>query len=434
MYDKICKVCGQPFQSTSPSKQICERPHYRTCEICGKDFILPRGREYDTKLTCCSKECTNIKRGRNIKAALSTKPKGYNAPKTLHHRVCKYCGKEFDTYNAREYYCEGPHYKTCEVCGKQFEVDRAQIFNKTTTCSNACRIKLSLHSYIGDDVTYEKWMNFCSDPEAYIHSHFDHTPTYLELTTKLGMASSTIQQQLAKHNLEYLVERYVSTMEQEVMDYIKLLGVNNIIHNDRKLIYPKELDIYLPDYNVAFECNPTVSHNSSVAFLEDTIISPLYHQRKTELCEAQGIRLFHIFGYEWTHNQEIIKSMICNILRKNTTRIFARHTAVKEVSYNDTVRFLNLNHRQGWVQCAVSLGLYYGEELVSIMTFGKARKGMNKYNAQYELLRFCSKKYTSVIGGASKLFKHFIDIITEVWGKEEIHSNFYCRGYSKYYF
>ena len=38
------------------------------------------------------------------------------------------------------------------------------------------------------------------------------------------------------------------------------------------------------------------------------------------------------------------------------------------------------------------------------MTFGKSRYGKNY---DWELLRFCNKKYTSVIGGASKLFKHF---------------------------
>ena len=52
------------------------------------------------------------------------------------------------------------------------------------------------------------------------------------------------------------------------------------------------------------------------------------------------------------------------------------------------------------------MGLYYNNELVSVMTFVKSRFD-KKY--QYELSRYCNRLYTTVIGGASKLFKHFIN-------------------------
>ena len=44
------------------------------------------------------------------------------------------------------------------------------------------------------------------------------------------------------------------------------------------------------------------------------------------------------------------------------------------------------------------------------MTFGKLRKNLgNKHiEGKYELLRFCNKLNTNVVGGASKLFKYFI--------------------------
>jgi len=45
------------------------------------------------------------------------------------------------------------------------------------------------------------------------------------------------------------------------------------------------------------------------------------------------------------------------------------------------------------------------------MTFGKKRiiLKLKSMNNEYELLRFCNKLNTSVIGGASKLFKYFVD-------------------------
>lgn len=45
------------------------------------------------------------------------------------------------------------------------------------------------------------------------------------------------------------------------------------------------------------------------------------------------------------------------------------------------------------------------------MTFGNLRKNMNSKSdsmCQYEMLRFCNKLNTNVIGGASKLFNYFI--------------------------
>ena len=44
------------------------------------------------------------------------------------------------------------------------------------------------------------------------------------------------------------------------------------------------------------------------------------------------------------------------------------------------------------------------------MTFGKKRKNMGgkSKDGEFELLRFCNILNTNVVGGASKLFKHFI--------------------------
>lgn len=54
----------------------------------------------------------------------------------------------------------------------------------------------------------------------------------------------------------------------------------------------------------------------------------------------------------------------------------------------------------------INLGLFYNDELVEVMTFDESR--FNK-NYEYELIRLCTLKYCSVIGGASKLFKYFLD-------------------------
>ena len=91
---------------------------------------------------------------------------------------------------------------------------------------------------------------------------------------------------------------------------------------------------------------------------------------------------------------------------KNNRKIYARECVVKEVGPKEKANFLFENHRQKNDNSSVRLGLYYNEELVSLMTFGKPR--FNK-NYKWELLRFCSKADTTVVGGASKLFKYFLN-------------------------
>ena len=42
------------------------------------------------------------------------------------------------------------------------------------------------------------------------------------------------------------------------------------------------------------------------------------------------------------------------------------------------------------------------------MVFGSSRHFVGNGKTKYELIRFCNKINTNVIGGASKLFKYFI--------------------------
>ena len=118
---------------------------------------------------------------------------------------------------------------------------------------------------------------------------------------------------------------------------------------------------------------------------------------------------FHIFEDEWLYQKEIVKSRINNILGNNKEKIYARNCDIRIVENKDCRVFLEKNHIQGNVNGMCNLGLYHQNELVSLMSFGKLRKnlGSNARNNEYELLRFCNKLNTSVIGGASKLLNFF---------------------------
>lgn len=272
---------------------------------------------------------------------------------------------------------------------------------------------------IGQKVTepnkLELWLEFKIDPKQFILSRFDAKPTVSQLCQMLGVTDTPVYEILLQHNASELVEHTYSSMESQVYEFLKSLDSNLlIVRNDRTVIKPLELDLYLPNYNVAIECNPTITHNSSCTNpWGKAPLSYKYHADKSAKAAEAGILLFHIFGYEWNTRPEVIKSMLRNLIGKTTDRVYARNTYVCEVSDFVCKRFLDENHRQGATTSKIRLGLKMkgSDKLVSVMTFSKVRKTMgdsSNSTAMWELSRFCNKVDTSVVGGASKLFKYFI--------------------------
>jgi len=89
-----------------------------------------------------------------------------------------------------------------------------------------------------------------------------------------------------------------SFAEQEIANYIKSSYPNlEIITNTRKIISPKELDIYIPEKKLAIEFNGDYWHSTKYA-------GETSHLNKTNLCEDQGIKLIQIMEHEWSNNKE----------------------------------------------------------------------------------------------------------------------------------
>lgn len=205
-----------------------------------------------------------------------------------------------------------------------------------------------------------------------------------------------------KQNCPKCIER-TSVWEKEIKEFIESIGVK-IDNNNREILNGKEIDIFIPNFNIGIECNGVYYH--SEAFITDKN----YHINKTNCANNKNIKLIHIFEDEWKTKQNIVKSRLRNLFHKNDYKIYARKCEIKNVSHEETKCFLNENHIQGYVPSKINIGLYYNNELVSLMTFGNLRKnlGSEKKENMFELLRFCNKLNTSVIGGASKLFKYFL--------------------------
>ena len=173
--------------------------------------------------------------------------------------------------------------------------------------------------------------------------------------------------------------------------------------NNRTVLKSKELDVYIPSKNLAIECNGCYWHSESEK-------PKNYHIEKMKECNSLGIQLVQIWEDWIVHKPEIVKSLILSKLGIYKERIYARKCEIREIPATDCTNFLEINHLQGSVNGSIRIGLYYNDELVSVMVFGKKRKSLNSSSTGnvYELYRYCNKKNTQVIGGASKLFNHFI--------------------------
>lgn len=192
----------------------------------------------------------------------------------------------------------------------------------------------------------------------------------------------------------------ISKAENDLVQFFKDQNIT-VESNTRNIIPPKELDIYLPEYNIAIEYNGLYWHS------EERGRDKNYHLNKTNECSKKGIKLIHIFEDEWIYKKEIVKSRLNSYLGKSDI-IYARKTKLELITSKDAMIFCNENHIQGGVNSKINLGLKYNNELVSVMTFSKVNSSRGKQDIEYELVRFCNKLNTTVVGGASKLFSYFV--------------------------
>lgn len=216
--------------------------------------------------------------------------------------------------------------------------------------------------------------------------------TMKDVAEIVGTSSEYLYYKCKEYGIEINFEKRFSSYEEELRKII----TDDYICN--KNIEGKELDIYIPSKHIGIEFNGNYWHGE--------LNKPInWHKDKSIYFENKGIFVYHIWEWEWNNKKEQIINQLNNILGYNKEKIYARKCIIKEVNVKDKNTFLELNHLQGKDRSTINFGLYYNNNLVSLMTFVKP-KFNNHY--EWELSRFCSKSGCNVIGGASKLFNYFI--------------------------
>ncbi len=99
-----------------------------------------------------------------------------------------------------------------------------------------------------------------------------------------------------------------SEYEFELIQSINEIYYGKIFKRTRKIITPQELDIYLPELNLAIEYNGNYWHSIEAGLDKE------YHLNKSLLCRAKNIRLIHIYEFEdFEQQKQLLKDLILGI-------------------------------------------------------------------------------------------------------------------------
>lgn len=236
--------------------------------------------------------------------------------------------------------------------------------------------------------------------------HNNKTKTLSEMSSELGVTYRTVWLAFDRLGLEPIFYRpKYNRIEKDIHDFItkELEYTGDVRINDRTIIGPKELDIYIPDRNLSIELNGIYWHSYDS---RPTTVEKNRHLHKRNLCIEKNIKLLQIWDTEWIEKNHIIKDIIRRSLGLSKRVIYARNTSVRHVTSEASNKFLSDNHIQSGKNARYRYGLYTKEdELVSIMTFSRPRFDTN---TDYEMIRFCSKSNIHIIGGIKKLYAAFI--------------------------
>lgn len=148
-----------------------------------------------------------------------------------------------------------------------------------------------------------------NDPTWIRHQHFELKRSLTEIALSLGVDPTMIQNKFKEFKLGTPQRFAVATNEKEIVEYLTGLGIK-VISNTRRIIPPLELDIFLPEFNIAIEHCGIYWHSSKHKASD-------YHLHKLQKCVDKGVRLITLFEDEWTFNRKVVERVLFTILDRS---------------------------------------------------------------------------------------------------------------------
>ena len=195
---------------------------------------------------------------------------------------------------------------------------------------------------------------------------------------------------------------------------------NDIVQSYRpEWLLGKEIDIFIPNLNVAIEFNGSAFHHSSKtenlnSFLRSVSKDPSYHHEKWKACFENGVTLISVYDFYWKDplKKEIYKSKFKHALGLDT-KIYARKCIIKEISNSESKQFFEDNHIEGPgfnYKDLKSFGMYHNNDLVMCASIGDIYNQSSK-SWDKKLQRICTLQGNTVVGGISKLTSYLLKTV-----------------------
>jgi hypothetical protein len=192
----------------------------------------------------------------------------------------------------------------------------------------------------------------------------------------------------------------ISKDEKDISALINELGFS--VSKTRDIISPLEIDIYIPEKNLAIEYCGIYWHGERKGKTRE------YHLKKFIECQKLGIPLLTVYDLEYNRKPDVLFSIIKHRLGISPNKIHSRKCDIKVIKDKSHKDFFNQNHLHGNGRASFVVGAYYNDTLLSAMSFTKPRFSSRH---EMEISRFCNKVGYNIPGIAGRLFSKVVNEI-----------------------
>lgn len=433
-YTVVCP-CGKTFTTRCPDRKFCSEECKKkytkvtasfslVCEACGKTF---------TSCKPFAKFCSRACRHRGCYKYESKCEDG------TYKKVCKRCGKEFETGSKNKCFCDGCTVTKNREKAATYACRHPEKVRQNTFASNekqrGRRAMVRMDNAVKIQEVFKTTAEQC--PPIVKKLEFDYMRLGLVRLTRNKvhciMCGNDFYISKTGSDGRRRLDRYV-TGQTSPCPYCGQSGkpvyggATNVVgsssENEIAALYPNftvrhyrpgfmegtEIDLFDPVNRLGIELHGLSWH--STKFSDDSS----RHFKKASMAESGGIQLLQIYESEWAQRRECVIDKIDAILHKEMVKIPARKLQVKEMRTERERRllcgFMEKNHIQGPAGSNWAVALMDGEEIAAACTFklgtgyaiGGHASGTECY---WELNRFATRLHTCVQGGLSRCIAAF---------------------------
>lgn len=304
--------------------------------------------------------------------------------------VCKCCGGKVDLYNYR--------------LGKE------NVFRQY--CSNECYLKEGRDMEKVKKSRYKTLIKKISDKCGYKCEYTDDTHKFLYVYgcchqhDPFKISMSTFNNRYNEPTVTLCPvcnpERNTETSIETIVKNILLKNNIDFVQHSRTVLRPKELDFWIPAYNIGIECNGLWWHSGEI-------------QRekgfwKLEEAGKLGIRLLTFWEDDIRNYPEKIEHIINNTIQ-NVSKIPSVEEdsiKIKEISIENSKEFIKENTLKRYCNSSVRVGVFKNDELIGIA---------NAKKKDDTLLTSCvswKSEREQVLKGIVKYIKHHYNSIRKI--------------------